>query len=376
METEAEEKTSAENDQPERSSPDEHEVTPETEAVVPTSSDVESTEPPLVEGGPAQQPEEVTEESPQDEIPSPIDSKLKVQEGQLEETGKVMEDISKEPIPLAADASLPATAREIAFTRAAVDLLKFVRLTDFVPCDYNQDGVVDVLALNSRLSTGYGYSGIGNGVFTEGPSFDLPFRPAAATPLGDSGNATNGLFLVSAAGTVSIFYPLLEDDPSMTAKASSFSVFRVDTVGGPVFVVHGDGKSSVHVYLLINGGLQDKGEYSAWRTSVITDWYNGITTWDSLDEQEPFPLPPTGMEKTARIGDLNDDFIPDLVYYDSGKVIYLLSRDGEALIEEQTVSCYSKPAALRLADVDGNDFLDVLALMTSGTLEVYLIRPE
>jgi len=348
MATEAEEKTSAENDQSERPSPDEHEVTPETEAVVPTSSSVEGSEPPLlVEEGPAQQPEEVA-----------------------------MEDISKEPIPLAADGSLPATAREIAFTRAAVDLLKFVRLTDFVPCDYNQDGIVDVLALNSRLSTGYGYSGIGNGVFTEGPSFDLPFRPAAATPLGDSGNAANGLFLVSAAGTVSIFYPLLEDDPLMTVKTSSFSVFRVANADGPVFVVHGDGESSVHVYLLTNGGLQDKGEYPASRTSDITDWYNGITTWDSLNAQEPFPLPLTGMEKTARIGDLNGDNIPDLIYYDSGKVIYLLSRDGETLMEEQTVSCHSKPAALRLADVDGNGFLDVLALMTSGTLEVYLVTPE
>lgn len=348
MATEAEEKTSAENDQSESPSPGEHAVTPETEAVVSTSSSVEGAEePPLVEEGAAQQSEEVA-----------------------------MEDISKELIPLAEEGSLLATARKIAFTRAVVELLKFVRLTDFVPCDYNQDGVLDVLALNSRLSTGYGFSGIGNGVFIEGPSFDLPFRPAAAVPVADSGNAVNGLFLVSAAGTVSIFYPLLEDDPSMTAKASSFSVFRVDTVDGSVFVVHGEDEISVSIYLLINGGLQDKGECPASHTSDVTDWYNGITTWDSLNEQEPFPLPPTGMEKTARIEDLNSDNIPDLIYYDSGKVVYLLSRDGEALMEEQTVPCYSKPAALRLGDVDGNGFLDVLALMPSGTLEVYLIRPE
>jgi hypothetical protein len=196
-------------------------------------------------------------------------------------------------------------------------------------------------------------------------------------PLGDSGDAINGLLLVSSVGTVSLFYPLLEDDPTVVSKALPFSVFRVDTADGPIFAVHGEDETSVRIYLLISGGLQDKGEYTALRTSDITDWYNQVTTWDSLDAQLPFPLPPVGMEKTARIADLNGDAIPDLIYYDSAKIVYLLSRDGEALAEEQTVPCHAKPVALRIADVDGNGFPDVLALIgTSGTLEVYLTTPE
>jgi hypothetical protein len=179
-----------------------------------------------------------------------------------------------------------AVARDITLSQSTVDLLRFVRFTDFVPCDYNKDGVVDILALNSRLSTGYSFCGIGNGLFAEGPSFDLPFRPAAAVPLGNSGDAINGLFLVSSVGTVSLFYPLLEDDPTVVSKASAFSVFRVDTADGPIFAVHGEDETSVRIYLLISGGLQDKGEYPALRTSDITDWYNQITTWDSLDAQE------------------------------------------------------------------------------------------
>jgi hypothetical protein len=273
----------------------------------------------------------------------------------------------------------PAVARDVTLLQSTVDLLRFVRFTDFVPCDYNKDGVVDILALNSRLSTGYSFCGIGNGLFSEGPSFDLPFRPAAAVPLGDSGDATNGLFLVSSVGTVSLFYPLLEDDPTVVSKASAFSVFRIDTADGPIFAVHGEDGTSVRIYLLISGGLQEKGEeeYPALRTGDITDWYNRVTTWDFLDAQLPFPLPPVGMEKIARIADLNGDNIPDLIYYDSGKIVYLLSRDEEALAEEQTVPCHAKPTSLRIADIDGNSFPDVLALIgTSGTLEVYLVTPE
>ena len=284
----------------------------------------------------------------------------------------VEEDASQtgEPAP-------PATARDVSMSQSTVDLLKFVRFTDFVPCDYNKDGILDILALNSRLSTGYGFCGVGNGLFIEGPSFDLPFRPAAAASLGDSGNAINGLFLVSSSGTVSLFYPLLDDDPSMASNAAHFSVFRVDTGSGPVFAVHGEDEASVRVYSFVGGGLQDRGGHNAGCTDQVTDWYSQITTWDPANTQTDFPLPPSGMEKTARIADLNGDNIPDLTYYDSAKIVYLLSRDGKALAEEQAVTCHAKPVALRITDVDGNGFPDVLALIgASGTVEVYLTEPE
>lgn len=260
---------------------------------------------------------------------------------------------------------------------SSVDLLKFIRFTDFVPCDYNQDGIVDILALTSRLSTGYGFSGTGNGLFTEGPSFDLPFRPAAAVPLGISGQAINGLFLVSSVGTVSIFYPLVDKDPTMAPKSSSFFVFRVETKGSPVFAVLGKGKTSVHLYSLKDGGLQDKGEHPASCSEDLTDWYGKVVSWKLTDNTASFPLPPIGMEKIARLGDLNGDEIPDLIYYNSGKIVYRLSQEGKALTEEKTVSCPMPPVALRIADVDGNGFPDVLALIgTSGALEVYLTEAK
>jgi len=279
------------------SSPSPVEVSPaEADSVEPASSDTASPEP--------VEPKEIVkadEPVAGEAIPSESSS--------IETKAPPAEQVSTE--------TTPADARDITLSQSTVDLLRFVRFTDFVPCDYNKDGVVDILALNSRLSTGYSFCGIGNGLFAEGPSFDLPFRPAAAVPLGDSGDAINGLLLVSSVGTVSLFYPLLEDDPTVVSKALPFSVFRVDTADGPIFAVHGEDETSVRIYLLISGGLQDKGEYTALRTSDITDWYNQVTTWDSLDAQLPFPLPPSGMEKTARIADLNGDGIPDLIYYDS-----------------------------------------------------------
>ena len=269
------------------------------------------------------------------------------------------------------------TARNIILSESTVDLLRFVRFTDFVPCDYNKDGIVDILALNFRLSTGYGFCGIGNGLFSEGPSFDLPFRPTAAASLGNSSDMINGLFLVSSVGTVSLFYPLLDDDPMLTSKAAHFSVFRMDTANGPVFAVHGDDETFVHIYSFVNGGLQDNGEYKSVSVEQVVDWYTQITAWAPSNTQVSFPLPPTGMEKTVRVADLNSDTIPDLVYYDSGKIICSLSQRGKALVEEKTVSCSVKPTALRIADVDGNGFPDVLALIgSSGTLEVYLVSAK
>lgn len=270
----------------------------------------------------------------------------------------------------------PLKARAITITQSAVDLLKFIRFTDFVPCDYNQDGIPDILALSPLMSTGYGFAGTGNGLFREGPTFDLPFRPAAAVPLGTSGKEVNGLFLVSSIGTVSIFYPLMDKDQALVPKSSSFFVFRVETKDGPVFAVLGKDESSVHLYSLVNGGLQDRGKCPTFRTDDVITWYGKITTWQLSDDQKPFPLPPLGMERLARIADLNGDAIPDLVYYDSGKIVYKLSQGGKALTEEKSASCPVKPASVRIADVDKNGLPDVLALLPSGTLNVYLTEAQ
>jgi len=284
--------------------------------------------------------------------------------------------LTEETIQSTVAASSPAAAREITLEQCSNDLLKFVRFSDFLPCDYNADDIIDILALNSRVSTGYGYRGIGNGMFTEGPSFDLPFRPAAAVHLGPSCGSPNGVLLVSTEGTVSIFYPVIDEDPSILSETSPLFVLRVDTAEGPLYIVYGKDEEGAHVYGLQNGGLVDKGEVPVTRTSSNNDWYNEITDWDLTEQRIPFPLPPEGMEKITRIDDLNDDAIPDLITYASGNLSLLLSHDGEALAKEQTVPCHTKPTAIRLADVDGNGLLDVLALMPSGTLEVYLVTSE
>jgi len=284
--------------------------------------------------------------------------------------------VTEEDIPSKVAESSSTAVREITLEQCSNDLLKFVRFSDFLPCDYNADDIIDILALNSRVSTGYGYRGIGNGIFTEGPSFDLPFRPAAAVHLGPSCGSPNGLLLVSTEGTVSIFYPVIDEDPSMLTKTSPLFVFRVDTAEGPLYVVYGKDEEGGHVYGLQNGGLVDKGEIPVSRTSSNDAWYTEITDWDLTEQRIPFPLPLEGMEKITRIGDLNADAIPDLITYASGNLSLLLSHDGKALAKEQIVPCHTRPTAIRLADVDGNCLLDVLALMPSGTLEVYLVTSE
>jgi hypothetical protein len=278
--------------------------------------------------------------------------------------------------PHLAQAVAPVAARQITLTRRTVDLVKFIPFTDFVTCDYNQDGRADILALNFRISTGFGATGVGNGLFHEGPSFDLPFRPAAAAQLGSSRETLNGLFLISAMGSVSLFYPLISDGSSTGATAPRFSAVRVDTPDGPIFAVAEEGTTSVHLYAFGEGRLQDRGEKPASRSLSFQAWYNDAQGW-AVDGSAPFPFPPAGGERLVSIDDLNGDAIPDLVYYESAKLVWLLSKDGNPLVDEKTISCPTGPTAIRTADVDGNGLPDVLVLIGSaGVLEVYLSTAE
>jgi len=381
---------SVETNQTETPSPVTIEEVPESassEPLIGAVGDERQTEPapsePPVSAAPEPPPEEGAAQGVE-QVPEPATTESALPTESKELASEPEEEPAKEPVVALTEeatasteaVSSPAVAREISLEQCTVDLLKFIRFSDFVPCDYNADGVIDSVVLNSRVSTGYGYRGIGNGIFTEGPSFDLPFRPAAAVHLGPSCGSPNGLLLVSTEGTVSIFYPVIDEDPSMLTKTSPLFVFRVDTADGPLYIVYGKDEEAGHVYGLQNGGLVDKGEVPVSRTSSNNDWYTEITAWQLSEERIPFPLPPEGMEKITRIDDLNDDAIPDLITYVSGNLSLLLSQNGEPLAKEQTVPCHTKPTAIRLADVDGNGLLDVLALMPSGTLEVYLVTSE
>jgi len=282
--------------------------------------------------------------------------------------------------PTAPSATPPGSspqARDIAITRTTVDLVKFVSFTDFVTCDYNQDGHLDVLALNSRISNGCGATGIGNGLFTEGPSFDLPFRPAGAVSLGSGPETQNGIFLVGSEGTVSLFFPLIVNVSQAIAPAATFAVFRVDTPTGPLFVVCETGKSQVHLYGAEDLTVKDLGTRSSARAASAADWCKKLAAWQLVSEGKAFPLPPEGADRTTCVADVNGDSVPDLVYYESGQIVWKLSKDGMPLALEKSSPCPAKPTVIRIADVDGNGLGDALALMgTSGVLGVYLTMPE
>ena len=270
-----------------------------------------------------------------------------------------------------------AAAHSIAVRQTAVELVRFIPFTDLVPCDYNQDGVLDVIVLNSKVSDGYGMTGIGNGLFAQGPCFDLPFRPAGAVSLGSGPEERNGIFLISSAGSVSLFFPLIVEVSQETAPATTFAVLRVDTGSGPLFVVCEAGKPQVHLYGAEGLTVKDLGARASSRVASAADWYGRLVAWQPTSEGVAFPLPPEGTERTTCVADVNGDGIPDLVYYETGKIVWKLSLDGAPLAVEKTAPCPTRPTVVRVADVDGNGLGDVLALMgTSGVLEVYLALPE
>ncbi|MFC2081901.1 FG-GAP repeat domain-containing protein [Candidatus Bipolaricaulota bacterium] len=265
-------------------------------------------------------------------------------------------------------------AVDISYEVNSIQLVYFLRLTDLITCDFDEDGWLDVLVLSSRVSTGYGYEGFGNGTFSEGPSFDLPFRPAAAVSLGRGNSGVEGAFLVSASGIVSAFFPLTSEDSSLRGQADSFSVFRVEKPDGMKFAVHEAAGESVQLYQVSDTAVADLGQRVASECSGPAEWYAALATWIEEDNgQLQFPLPPAGTEKTTQLADLNSDGIIDLVYWEAGKLILSLSQSGEALAKTLDLPCTGKPAVIRIADVDSNGLPDLLVLEdATGVLDVYL----
>jgi len=287
------------------------------------------------------------------------------------------------PIDLGSDASCeqpsppcpapPAAACSIATSTAQSELLRFVSLQDIAPCDFNQDGIIDVLALNHRVSTGYGYEGIGNGLFHAGPQFDLPFRPAAAACVGDP--LDNNLVLVSAEGSIALFHPLVSPDPPTRIVQSPMQIIPL---GGDEFAdiiaVASDKSAVAEAYQLVGSGLVLLGEYAAQDAQTLDAWFDAVLAWSKAESA--VPLPPIQYRRRARVADLNCDGIPDIVASEGHQIACRLSEDGVPLRTTLHVPLGIDPVALRVADVDGNGLTDILLLGSAGTLEAVLFEAQ
>lgn len=256
----------------------------------------------------------------------------------------------------------------LTFTVTSSKLLAFVRLDDFIPCDYNADGVVDVLALSRRLSDGYGYSGLGNGLFAEGPSFDLPFRPAAAQPLGPATH--NSMALASADGTLFVFCPLLAPSAAPDPKTKRVDLVQV---GGQAeahaLVLYVDGDAEADVYRVVHTGLSVLGTYPVRLVEDPVEWLQRANIWDSLSSE--VPILHASQRRTACMVDVTGDGIMDAVFCsESGRQLSIVSGSTGHTAYEALLGGLG--LAVRTADVDANGLDDVMVLLDTGVLEVYL----
>lgn len=257
----------------------------------------------------------------------------------------------------------------IAFATTTTQLVRFIQLQDFVPCDFNEDGIVDILVFNPRISTGYGFQGIGNGLFEEGPSFDLPFRPVACASIGDP--LENNVVLLSKEGSLSVFHPLVSSDPPTGFIDVPLSIRALGDEFAARFAVIDEENLVCEVYELIGSGVLKLGDYSVERAESESDWYATVLGWEADHERVPgLPFSSSKM----RISDFNCDGIADLVMSNNRELTVLLSSRNEALVSARKVQIAGNPVSIRIADVDANGLPDILILHESGVLETITVE--
>jgi len=271
-----------------------------------------------------------------------------------------------------------ATGGHVSIDSTAVQLVRFVPVTDFVTYDLNGDGRTDLLALSSRTSDGYGYVGVGNGLFCEGQTFDLPFRPAGAASLPSGVTDTPAIFLVSSEEDAALFWPTDCGSAIASTTPMEHATACIQTTAGTRVAAWACGSDTVRVYAADADGVSSLGEWRSDRAPDAAAWCRQVIAWGAQPEGSAFPLPPrAGGDRTTCLGDINGDGILDVAYCRSGAIVLLLSENGEPLVLEQSIPIAGTPVAVRIADVDGDGRGDVLALNSpANTLWVFVASGE
>jgi hypothetical protein len=335
----------------------------ENDSVVPVSSP-ETDEEPAVE----QPAIEVAAAEPA--LPEPTVDTITTQAAD-EEANEVSATPALDPL-LPESSAETTSACDIVFATTTVELVRFIKLQDFVPCDFNEDGIVDILAFNPRISTGYGFQGIGNGLFEEGPSFDLPFRPSACAAIGDP--LENHVILLSREGSLSVFHPLVSSDPPTGLIDVPLSIRPLGDEFSTRFAVIDKENLVCEVYELIGSGVLKLGDYPVESAVAGNDWFEGILEWKT--GLEYVPGLPLSQSQEMRIADFNCDGIPDLASVVGHEIVVSLSADRQSLMIEKRVQITGNPQSIRIADIDTNGLPDILVLYGTGILEIITVRAE
>jgi len=250
---------------------------------------------------------------------------------------------------------------------ASTSLARFLRFTDFVPCDYNEDGVVDILALSKQLSTAFVYEGASNGIFTEGVSLDLPFRPACSLALPWEIGVSGTVFLVSGTGLVSLFVPIQgREDSGITSIIRSARVLGVENEMATVSVVDAAAQEAI-LYQVSASGVLEIDRVSIREIADPFEWYLEFADWQR-EGNAPLPVLSPDLERTTVLADLQGDSNLELVLYENPNLNVYSFEHGEAT-RIGSVACPSQPEVVRVVDVNQDGICDLL-LLQEGTLRV------
>ena len=157
-----------------------------------------------------------------------------------------------------------------------------MRFDNFVLCDFDRDGIADIVAFSSRLSTAYGYLGCGNGAFLEGPALDLPTRPAAVVVSEADGAREGRIFLVAPDGAVLPFNPTADPTASVASGTGTFVAYCVTTRQGSAIAVWDRFNLSCTLYDIRPDGTKRVQSMQIQSSRSPAEWYKAIVSWSAV----------------------------------------------------------------------------------------------